>query len=843
MTCRLRRLLGLLILTPWASTAALADDREKLFREQVAPILEKSCVHCHGETTPKGKLDLTSRASILKGGDSGPAVVPGKPDESPLLEMISGDPPDMPQKAPPLSKGEVATIQRWIEQGAAWPTNLTLKDRRFEGQTWWAFEPLKRPKPPEIAAELGAWIRNPIDAFILAGLQKKGLKPSSEADRRTLIRRATFDLTGLPPTPEEVDAFERDTRPDAYERVVDRLLDSPHFGERWGRHWLDVVHYGDTHGYDKDKRRDNAWPYRDYVIRSFNTDTPYGRFIREQVAGDILWPNDPRGVIATGFIAAGPWDFVGPVELRDGTVDKLKAQLNDRDDMVANTISTFSSMTVHCARCHDHKFDPIPQADYYRLQAVFAGLDRGDRPYRSPDQAASRAALEAKKDAIRDENKKIYQAIAAQTSASSEVARLDAQLAEARKPLSERPRPVTATASPTNGYHSAVYANPDTTLWVQVDLGESVPIDEIRIYPARPTDFPDTPGFGFPTKFRVEVGDDPSFPVATSAKATVASDSRGDLLNVEDEPYLIRPEGRKARYVRMTATRLWKRSNDYVFALGELEVISGRANRARGAAVTCLDAIEAGRWTKIGLVDGFDSRHGLPAADDPAALARNDQLFHVRKIEAAWKIATEGASDPDLRTRRDRNKAEIDAIDAKIAAFPKAPLVYTVKSRAPREIHKLKRGEVEQPAEVAEPGALACVRIPKIPAVFKLDHPEDEGARRAALANWLASPENVLTWRSIANRLWAYHFATAASRRIPNCSTGWRRSCSKTGSRSSDCTGRSSRAPPTARRREATPRPGGSTPRTGSSGGRTGDASTRSRSGMRCWRSAARSIR
>ena len=161
------------------------------------------------------------------------------------------------------------------------------------------------------------------------------------------------------------------------------MLASPHYGERWGRHWLDVAHYGDTHGYDKDKRRDNAWPYRDYVIRAFNRDLPYGRFIREQIAGDVLAPGEPSGVIATGFIAAGPCDYAGHVELREGTIDKLKTRLLDRDDMVSSTISTFVSLTVHCARCHDHKFDPIPQADYYRLQAVFAGVDRGDRPYRS----------------------------------------------------------------------------------------------------------------------------------------------------------------------------------------------------------------------------------------------------------------------------------------------------------------------------------------------------------------------------------------------------------------------------------------------------------------------------
>jgi hypothetical protein len=215
------------------------------------------------------------------------------------------------------------------------------------------------------------------------------LTPAPEADRRTLIRRLTFDLHGLPPSPEEVEAFVSDTAPDACERLVDRLLASPRYGERWGRHWLDVVHYGESHGYDKDKPRPHAWPYRDYVIRALNEDRPYARFIAEQLAGDILYPDEPDGIVATGFIAAGPWDFVGHVELREGTTDKDITRANDRDDMVTTVMSAFASVTANCARCHDHKFDPIPQRDYYGLQAVFAGVDRADRSY-DPDPTVHR---------------------------------------------------------------------------------------------------------------------------------------------------------------------------------------------------------------------------------------------------------------------------------------------------------------------------------------------------------------------------------------------------------------------------------------------------------------------
>ena len=369
---------GLATVISLAAAPARSGGDDQLFRERIAPILERRCVHCHGGSTPKGNLSLTTADGASKGGDGGPAIVPGKSDESLLLEMISGEKPAMPQKEKPLANDEVAAIRNWIETGASWPAGLTLRDRRFDGQSWWAFEALVAPRPPATRSQ---WAKGPIDAFILAELQKHGLQPGPEADRRTLIRRLSFDLVGLPPACDEIEQFLSDRSPNAYETLVDRLLASPHYGERWGRHWLDVAHYGDTHGYDKDKRRNNAWPYRDYVIASFNHDLPYGRFIREQVAGDVLAPGDPTGVIATGFIAAGPWDFVGHVELREGTIDKLKTRLLDRDDMVSTTISTFVSLTVHCARCHDHKFDPIPQSDYYRLQAVFAGVDRGDRPY------------------------------------------------------------------------------------------------------------------------------------------------------------------------------------------------------------------------------------------------------------------------------------------------------------------------------------------------------------------------------------------------------------------------------------------------------------------------------
>jgi hypothetical protein len=333
----------------------------------VPALLASRCQICHNDQTRAGGLSLKTMDGMRKGSKRGPAVVPGHPEQSILYQLISGGKPAMPLVGAPLTKGQVESVREWIAQGAPWS----------EEKQWWSLLPLNRPPVP---SQTSSWIRTPIDAFILAKLREKGLEHSQEADRRTLIRRLTYDLHGLPPSPEDVDAFVADKSPDAYEKLVDRLLASPRYGERWGRHWLDAAHYGESHGYDKDKPRRNAWPYRDYVIRSFNDDKPYTRFIEEELAGDVLFPADPDATIALGFIAAGPWDYVGQVELREGTSDKKLTRDLDRDDMVSVTMSTMVSMTAHCARCHDHKFDPIPQADYYSLQSVFAGADRADRP-------------------------------------------------------------------------------------------------------------------------------------------------------------------------------------------------------------------------------------------------------------------------------------------------------------------------------------------------------------------------------------------------------------------------------------------------------------------------------
>jgi Protein of unknown function (DUF1553)/Protein of unknown function (DUF1549)/Planctomycete cytochrome C len=399
----------LALLAALAASTCAADDPKGVafFETKIRPVLIEKCHECHSiqARKPKGGLQVDSRAAIRAGGTSGPAVVPGDLDASLLYQAISAA--DGVEPMPPKGKlpaSVVADFRQWITMGAPDPREGTPAEPATaalsaKSRDWWSLRPLQDASVPYVDPAMSGWVHNPIDAFILAKLKEKNLQPAPEADRRTLIRRLSFDLLGLPPATDEVARYLQDRSPDAYERLVDRLLASPHFGERWARHWMDLVHFAETHGHDQDRIRPNAWPYRDYLIDSFNGDTPYARFVQEQVAADSLFPDEPRLAIAQGMLAAGPWDESSLRDIRDDSVDRHIGYYIDRDDMVTTVMSTFASMTVHCARCHDHKFDPISQEDYYALQAVFAGVDKAERGYdadRVIDAMRHRLKLEVK---------------------------------------------------------------------------------------------------------------------------------------------------------------------------------------------------------------------------------------------------------------------------------------------------------------------------------------------------------------------------------------------------------------------------------------------------------------
>jgi cytochrome c553 len=360
-----------------------ADHAEKmargteLFTRHVRPLLVQSCFPCHGGDKTRGGLDLSSRETLLKGADEGPVL--GELASASKLYRLAAhlDNPHMPPKAPRLGDGQLASLAAWINLGAPYdkplaekaaaktPMIVTDEDRHF-----WSFRPLCRPRPP-VVKEATA-VRTPVDRFVQARLEEKGIVANGPIDRRRLIRRAKFDLTGLPPTPEDVEALVNDPDPDAYDRVLDRLLASPRYGERWARHWLDLARFAESHGFEQDYDRPSAYHYRDFVIRALNEDMPYDRFVRLQLAGDELEPDNPLALMATGFLAAG----VHSTQITANQVEKER--YDELDDMLRTTGTAMLGLTVGCARCHDHKFDPVPTRDYYRLLSTFTTTVRSE---------------------------------------------------------------------------------------------------------------------------------------------------------------------------------------------------------------------------------------------------------------------------------------------------------------------------------------------------------------------------------------------------------------------------------------------------------------------------------
>jgi len=377
-------LLATMLLDPTVASSGSGQEKHvapspqqlQFFETQVRPVLANNCFKCHGDKKQRGGLRLDSRAAILQGGTSGAAVLPGRPSEIRLIHAVNyqGDLEMPPTKK--LKKNEIAALTDWVKMGLPWPggntatiivppsqaMQVTDEDRRY-----WAFQRVRRPQLHDVTSA-----GNPIDAFIATKLAAKGLALSPPASRRELIRRVFFDLLGLPPTPAEVERFLHDNRPDAYERLIDDLLARPQYGERWGRHWLDVVRFAQSNGYERDDEKPHAWRYRDYVIKALNDDKPFDQFIREQLAGDELDQVTDDSVTATAFYRLGVWD--------DEPDDRKQAEFDNLDDMLSVTATAFLGITLGCARCHDHKFDPIPQEDYYSMLAFMRNI----KPYGVP---------------------------------------------------------------------------------------------------------------------------------------------------------------------------------------------------------------------------------------------------------------------------------------------------------------------------------------------------------------------------------------------------------------------------------------------------------------------------
>ena len=720
------------------------------FVASIEPLFKSHCIQCHGPDTQESGYRVDVRDIAMRGGDSSEvAIVPSSSQASRLLARLRGDEPNqvMPPKesgVPALSELEIKTIGDWIDAGADWPESASsnLPDP-FD---WWSLKPLVRPTLPMAT-------HNPIDAFILSKLMEANLSLSEEADARTLCRRLYFDLIGLPPSPEQIEVFENASKLEknaAYEDLVDALLSSERYGEKWARHWLDVVHYGDTHGYDKDQPRPNAWPYRDYVIRSLNQDKPYSQFLREQIAGDALYPDTRDGIEALGFLSAGPWDFIGHVEVSETKVDGKIARHMDRDDILGNVVGTLCSSTIQCAQCHNHKFDPFSQEDYYSLQAVFSALDRADKAYDHDETVAKqrRRWLDQKKPlSIQLQN--LEASIGLQC--SPELQELEAAIASAEK-SSQVKRPNEY------GWHSGIANDQASSKWVQVDLGESLPLGQVILQPAWDDFNAIGSGFGFPKQFRIELSDDSTF---ASAISLVVSHEQNDYAPPSTQAQAFDCQGKTGRFVRITATKLAPRMNDFIFAIAELRVLDIAGNElATNKPVESLDSIEAPvRWSVKNLTDGL-----YPNDANPAAWAN---LMEQKTSLIASRVSHATLSEKESTLEQLAN------IEAQIASLPTQSVVYagTVhqgtgsflgtggQGGRPRPIHLLARGQVTRPMKEVSPGTISTGT--NLPNRFHIDSASVESVeseRRVALAQWVVAKENPLTWRSIVNRVWQYHF-------------------------------------------------------------------------------------
>ncbi len=616
-----------------------------------------------------------------------------------------------------------------------------------EKRNWWVAQPIPRVAVPLLPS--ASQPANPIDAFIRAKLAERGLTPSQEADPRTLIRRVSFDLTGLPPTPAEVEAFVDSSHRShvSYEHLVDALLASPRYGERWARHWMDAAHFAETHGNDQDRIREHAWPYRDYLIAAFNADKPYARFVEEQVAGDVLFPDDPLAVVALGFLAAGPWDESSLRDIREDTRDRQIARYLDRDDMLTTVMATFTSTTVHCARCHDHKFDPIPQRDYYALQAVFAGVDRANRTYDADPQIhARRQRLLRLKGAAERGDRAIL--LAAET--QREVADFERTIAE-REVAWRAVEPQTFVS--TGG--ATLTRQPDGSLLA------SGPVPERDVYTITATLPP-----GDLTAVRLEVLPDDSLPHHGPGRQA----ANGNLHLSEFQVLAFEPGANAARDLALANPSADFNQNQWTIAhaLDRNEKsawgIHPREGEAHRAVFELREKLHVANGTTLTFV--LKQLHGEGHLIGRLRLAVTDAATPVL-AGVPPEIATILAST----ARTDEQRAVLTAfllkekIPRDLAALPAPSLVYAAASEfepdgalkpsgGPRPIFRLNRGDITQQREAAEPGALSCLAA--LPPRFATT--ADEGARRAALAHWLTAPENPLTWRSIVNRAWHLHF-------------------------------------------------------------------------------------
>ncbi|MCA9232007.1 MAG: DUF1553 domain-containing protein [Planctomycetales bacterium] len=705
------------------AAVATAEQHEQFFHEQVEPILIGHCLECHGADR-KGELDLRTQATAIEGGESGASITPGNPAESLLYEYVSTG--EMPPKQP-LSESQIAVLKQWIADGAYFPDEplspFAISTDRRAGFDWWSLQPLSEVDPPVSPGMPAAWAENSIDRLVFAKLAEKQLHPSPPADSRTLIRRATYDLIGLPPSPAEIAEFRKACEaetgsPDrvgnrAYEALIGRLLASPRYGEHWGRHWLDVVRFGESTGFERNVIIDNAWPFRDYVIRSWNEDKPFDQFVREHLAADSLAAGDPLTEVATTFLVCGPYDNVG----NSDPIQAAQIRANTVDEIIRATGETFLGLTVGCARCHDHKFDPVSQQDYYSLYAIFGGVVHGSRSIASQGQ---RRDLESRQQPLNQTLERL----------AEEKQRLEQTLLD--------------HAEQSAADIESAWKRPPVDRKLTVETFEPVEAQYVRLVSEGSETNPRSASGYHIDEFEIWTAGESSRNVAL-ASAGAKAEGHNRVANDFAEAYsaALTIDGRFGARWLAAAPQL-------TITLSQPEAIN-RVSFSSDRSGAAVEHHVAGFLSEYRIEVSADGENWTQVANSHDRKPINASHRRRRLIDA---VQTE-----QQRQQLAAFDAEIGKAKAELAILPQLPVWWVGNYQQAKEpFHVFLGGNPQRQGAAVVPASLAT--LSKAAGSFELADDTPEPQRRQALADWIVSRNNPLTARVIANRLWHYHFGT-----------------------------------------------------------------------------------
>jgi mono/diheme cytochrome c family protein len=700
-----------------ASSAALAADPAGItfFEQKIRPVLVEQCYSCHSAEAKKlkGNLYLDTRVGWEKGGDSGePVIVPGKPEASLLIRTVQHLEADMemPPKKPKLPDAVIADLVTWVKMGAPDPRDGVKIEAKRGDKSWWSLQTLAKQ-----------FAHDSIDGFITAKLAEKKLTLNPAADPRALIRRMSYDVIGLPPTVEEVETFAKAHQANprqAIEALADRLLASPRYGERWGRHWLDVIRFGESNGFERNFVIDDLWPFRDYVIKSINDDKPFNQFITEHLAGDVIGKDNPQVEVGSAFLVAGPYDDVGNQDI----VAQKNIRAATLDDMITATSGAFLGLTINCARCHNHKFDPIPTEDYYRLRAAFEGVTHGRRVVATKEQRESFAA--------------------ATKPLAADLKKLEAERASLDEAINERAKQAAAAIKATRPKidpHGTEESFPTTEakfLRFVIHGFTTAPAAKKR---------PNTPG-GKLTEFQVWSANGKNVALAShgtkaeGAKSTTAEDfpeaygpqycidgMTGEGWFIGDPPVLTLTFAKPEQINRIT----------FINARGERSTDESKVAGATPCEYEVQVSLDGQTWQTVATEEGREP--WTPAH---------------RVAKARRSVITEEES-----AKLEALEKQIAAVQAKLNRVPKLPQVWAGTHAQPKEpttIHK--GGDPMKPGDTVVPASLSV--LDQVTKAYELKSDANEGERRLALAKWITGNDNPLTPRVLANRVWQHHFGT-----------------------------------------------------------------------------------